>query len=144
MDGFSRLFSNTDSKMKLFGVALLPTLLAACGSGGGHDDASPPSPQNVLVIATPLAGYWEGTITDQQSVQRSARLIATGTGEVELYMSPTASLAVSGVAASFSTDWLVAYAEDCCASVARPATVLRMGGLTTPGLGIEHSRSNGA
>jgi hypothetical protein len=137
MDGFLRLFSNAGSKMKPFGLAVLPTmLLAACGGGGGHDEPSPPitpSPQNVVVIAAPLTGYWEGTITDQHSVQRSARLIATDTGEIELYMSPIASLAVNGIATSFSTDWLVAYADNCCTNIARPATVLRMDGLTNPG-----------
>ena len=132
-------FEGSRSLMKRFSwVALSIISLASCGGGGGSDsETNPPapSPQNgIVVFVTPPVGYWEGTITDDQSVQRTARVFATDTGEFQLYMSPTAQLGFTGgVAPGFSTDWLLAYAQTCCGAASRPVTILRMNGLTNSG-----------
>lgn len=135
MDGFKSSCSLTK---RLLWAALSVISLASCSGGGGsNSDTNPPapSPQNSLVVfVTPPVGYWEGTITDEQSVQRTARLIAMDTGEFQLYMNPTAQLAVSGaIAPSVSPDWMVAYAQSCCSTASRPLTILRMGGLMNTG-----------
>jgi hypothetical protein len=138
MDGILGLFARSSSGMKQLAFAMLSIVsLAACGGGGDNEGTASVTPvpqQNIIeVFVTPPVGYWEGTITDEQSVQRTARLIATDTGEFQLYMSPVAQIGFTGFAAAFSTDWLVAYAQTCCTTSSRAVTILRMGGLTNPG-----------
>jgi len=109
------------------------------GCSGGSDKplTSPPAngaaPPPVIVLIAPPQGYWEGTITDSQSVQRSARVIATDTGEFQLYMSPFAVLGGPVNVVGFSTDWLVAYGDRCCGTASLPVTTLQIGGLVNPG-----------
>jgi hypothetical protein len=138
MDGFLGSFEDSSfSAKRCAWAALFALSLAACGGGSDGETtlATPPPQQNIFeAFVTPPVGYWEGTITDEQSVQRSARLIATDSGEFQLYMNPMAQLAMSGgVASGFSNDWLLAYAQNCCSAASRSTTVLRMGGLMNPG-----------
>jgi hypothetical protein len=138
MDGFKA----SRSLMKRFLWAALASIsLASCGGGGGRGGSeseinppTPPAQNSIVVFVTPPAGYWEGTITDDRSVQRTARVFATDSGEFQLYMNPTAQLgSTGGVAPGFSTDWLLAYAQTCCGAASRPVTILRMEGVTTSG-----------
>lgn len=131
--------STFSTRTSIAGV-LATFYLTLVGCGGGGDSSAPSTPPppsspsgGINVLIAPPEGYWQGTITDAQGVQRSARLFGTESGEFQLFMSPQALLASTGFVAAFNTDWLVAYGEKCCSTVSLPLTTMQTSGAQTPG-----------